>query len=280
MSQASRSESRPLISIRDGCFGYRGRREVLRGVELDVSAGEFWCFLGPNGEGKTTLVKALLGALPPRRGQVVRQLGMFRAGKVSYVPQRLELSPTLPMTVREFVLTGLAGIRADRDSSQRRLDHILQLVGLIRLARQSIWTLSGGQRQRTLVARALIRDPSLLIVDEPTTGLDAASSTAVVQILNQLYTQFRVSIVMVTHDLELAARLATHVAFFRQGRVTAGPVGELLTSEQLQHTFGLQASVRCDETGRRHLDIEETSLEPAAPLDLTASAEPPPGSES
>jgi len=270
MRQDPVPDARPLISLRGVSLGYRGR-EVLRDVELDLSAGDFWCFLGPNGEGKTTLVKALLGALRPRRGRLTRQREMFRAGKVSYVPQRLELSPALPMTVREFVLTGLAGIRGDRESCQRRLDRILQLVGLTKLARQSVWTLSGGQRQRSLVARALIRDPSLLIVDEPTTGLDAASSTAVIQILSELHARFRVSIVLVTHDLDLAARLATHVAFFRQGRVAAGRVEELLTAEQLEQTFRLQASVRRDQTGRYRLDIAERAIEPAGAFMLSAS---------
>ena len=260
MRQESPSETRPLMSLRGVSLGY-GRRDVLRDVDLDVAVGEFWCFLGPNGEGKTTLVKALLGAVRPRRGALRRQREMFRAGKVSYVPQRIELSPTLPMSVREFVLSGLAGIRADRESRQRRLNHILELVALTRLARQSVWSLSGGQRQRTLVARALIRDPSLLIVDEPTTGLDATSASAVVEILSELYATFGVSVVLVTHDLDMAARLATHVAFFRRGRVTSGRADDLLTSEQLEETFGLTASVSRDGEGRLRLDRSHSASE-------------------
>ncbi len=274
MPTTNPSGARPLISLRNVSLGYSGR-EVLRDVELDISAGEFWCFLGPNGEGKTTLVKALLGALRPRRGELVRQREMFRAGKVSYVPQRLELSPVLPMTVREFVLTGLAGIRADNEISRKRLDHILHLVGLTRAARQSIWTLSGGQRQRVLVARALIRDPSLLIVDEPTTGLDASSSAAVVQILKELYTEFGVSVVLVTHDLNMAARLATCVAFFRQGRVTSGPIKDLLTPEQLEAAFGLTASVSQSVDGGYRLDVSQPSLELVTPVTMPGSRREP-----
>ncbi|MEM1099407.1 MAG: ATP-binding cassette domain-containing protein, partial [Planctomycetota bacterium] len=102
----------PLLSLQQATLGYGGRA-VLKDVSFDIHPGEFWCFLGPNGEGKTTLIKSLLGALRPQRGLVRRQGKMFRAGKVSYVPQRLELNPVLPTSVREFVLSGLAGVKSD-----------------------------------------------------------------------------------------------------------------------------------------------------------------------
>jgi len=248
-------ERRPLLSLRRTTLGY-GRRVVLREIDLDIHAGELWCLLGPNGEGKTTLVKALLGALRPRSGTIVREPGMFRAGKVSYVPQRLELNPTLPMSVREFVLSGLAGIRTDASSRERRLGRVLELVGLTRSARQSVWALSGGQRQRASVARALVRDPSMLVVDEPTTGLDAASSAGVIGTLRELHAEYGVTIVLVTHDLATASRLATHVAFFRHGRVVAGSKDDVLTADHLQATFGVPSSVNRDEHGGYRVELQ------------------------
>lgn len=243
------AEAGPLLSLEDASLGYGGR-SVLRGVTMDVHAGEFWCFLGPNGEGKTTLIKSLLGALRPQRGAVRRQGRMFRAGKVSYVPQRLELNPVLPTSVREFVLSGLAGVRSDAGMRANRLKRVLDLVGLSTAQRRNYWTLSGGQKQRALVARALVRDPSLLIVDEPTAGLDFAAVNAVLSVMRGLYRDFHVTVVFVTHDLDIAAEHATHLAFLRGGTVVAGPKEEVLTADRLEETFGVPVSVERDAAGR------------------------------
>ncbi|MEM7626389.1 MAG: metal ABC transporter ATP-binding protein [Planctomycetota bacterium] len=242
-------QDKPLLSLRQATLGYGGRA-VLEDVSFDVNAGQFWCFLGPNGEGKTTLIKALLGALRPQRGAVLRQAKMFRSGKVSYVPQRLELNPVLPTSVREFVLSGLAGVRSDATKRRNRLARVLELVGLGASHKRNYWTLSGGQKQRALVARALVRDPGLLIVDEPTAGLDFAAVEAVLTVMRELYRDFNVTVVFVTHDLNIAAEHATHLAFFRNGRVVAGPKNEVLTAERLHATFGVPVAVQQDGDGR------------------------------
>ncbi len=253
-----------LLSLQSATLGYGGRA-VLSEVTFDIHPGEFWCFLGPNGEGKTTLIKALLGALRPQRGVVRRQGAMFRAGKVSYVPQRLELNPVLPTSVREFVLSGLAGVRADATKRANRLKRVLELVGLGASQRRNYWTLSGGQKQRALVARALVRDPSLLIVDEPTAGLDFAAVEAVLGVMRGLYRDFNVTVVFVTHDLNIAAEHATHLAFFRNGQVVAGPKEQVLTGERLRATFGVPVSVERDEHGRFRVgEAREYARRPAA----------------
>lgn len=239
----------PLLSLQSATLGYGGRA-VLEDVSFDIHTGQFWCFLGPNGEGKTTLIKALLGALRPQRGAVMRQVKMFRAGKVSYVPQRLELNPVLPTSVREFVLSGLAGVSSNGVKRQYRLDRVLELVGLGASQRRNYWTLSGGQKQRALVARALVRDPKLLIVDEPTAGLDFAAVGAVLKVMRELYRDFGVTVVFVTHDLNIAAEHGTHLAFFRHGRVVAGPKDEVLTPDRLHATFGVSVAVDRDAEGR------------------------------
>lgn len=251
-SNATTSPNAPLFSLIKATLGY-GRRAVLSGVEFDIKAGEFWCFLGPNGEGKTTLIKALLGALRPQRGVVYRQAKMFRAGKVSYVPQRLELNPMLPTSVREFVLSGLSGVRSNATTRRHRLERVLELVGLSGSEKCNYWTLSGGEKQRALVARALIRDPGLLIVDEPTAGLDYAAVEAVLKTMRELYTRFSVTVVFVTHDLSIAAEHATHLAFFRNGQVVAGPKNEVLTAKRLHATFGVPVSLKRGENGRFHI---------------------------
>lgn len=246
---SKRVAEKPLISLQNAALGYGGRA-VLQGVSFDIHAGQFWCFLGPNGEGKTTLIKSLLGAIRPQRGAVLRQAKMFRAGKVSYVPQRLELNPVLPTSVREFVLSGMAGVRSNAMKRTSRLNRVLDLVGLGASHKRNYWTLSGGQKQRALVARALVRDPGLLIVDEPTAGLDFAAVKAVLNVMQELYRDFGVTVVFVTHDLNIAAEHATHLAFLRQGKVVAGPKEQVLTAERLHATFGVPIDVHRDDDGR------------------------------
>ena len=243
-----------LLSLRRATLGY-GRHVVLRNVDLDIEPGQFWCLLGPNGEGKTTLIKVLLGALRPKKGIVHRQKQLFRGGQVSYVPQRLELNPALPTSVREFVLGGVAGLKTFGQQRRQRLTRVLELVGLShRFERHNYWTLSGGQKQRALVARALIRDPKLLIIDEPTAGLDFAAAQAVLDVLADLHHTYQVTIVFVTHDLPIAADQASHVALFRGGAVTAGTKAEVLTSAGLQRTFGVPIRVDPLPDGRLRID--------------------------
>lgn len=237
-----------LISLEQVTLGY-GRRVVLRDVEISIEPGQFWCFLGPNGEGKTTLIKALLGAVKPMRGKIRRKDWLFRRRKVSYVPQRLDLNPALPMSVREFVLTGMAGLSSSKSASESRLDRSLELVGLRGFREKNYWTLSGGQKQRTLVARALVRDPRLLIVDEPTAGLDFAAIESVLKVMRDLYREYGVTVVFVTHDLDIAAEHATHLAFFRNGKVTAGPKETVLTDESLHTTFGVPVLLERTDAG-------------------------------
>ena len=257
-------DDKPLLSLRSASLGYGGR-SVLNDVSFDIHAGEFWCFLGPNGEGKTTLIKSLLGAIRPQRGAVLRQAKMFRTGKVSYVPQRLELNPVLPTSVREFVLSGLAGVSSDAVKRRNRLTRVLDLVGLGASHKRNYWTLSGGQKQRALVARALVRDPQLLIVDEPTAGLDFAAVEAVLNVMQELYRDYGVTVVFVTHDLNIAAEHATHLAFFRGGQVVAGPKDEVLTAERLHATFGVPVGVERDDNGRYQIgQMRSGALTPGA----------------
>ncbi len=253
-----------LVLFHGAQLGYRGRA-VLRDVDLEVQSGEFWCFLGPNGEGKTTLIKAMIGGLRAQRGFVLRDRTIFGRGHVSYVPQELDLNPVLPTSVREFVTSGLAGIPVRGIDETRRLQRVLELVGLDASRRQNFWTLSGGQRRRALVARALIRDPKLLICDEPTAGLDYAAADAVSRILRDLNEQYRMTVVFVTHDIQLAVDHATHLAFFRKGRVIAGPVQSVLDEATLSATFGMPISVDRLERNRYRIGHHTGDGTAAAP---------------
>ena len=241
--------AKPILALERVKLGYAGTA-VLSDVSFCVMPGEFWCFLGPNGEGKTTLIKALLGALRPSRGRISRDPAVFRKGRVSYVPQRLALNPVFATSVREFVLTGLTGVRTIGDQPRRRLERVLEIVGLGASRSRNYWTLSGGQKQRALLARALIRDPRVLIIDEPTAGLDFAASQAVLNVLADLHAAYGVTVVFVTHDLGIASRHATHAALFRGGFVSAGLLAEVFHSQSLAHTFGVPIPVTHDAAGR------------------------------
>jgi ABC-type Mn2+/Zn2+ transport system ATPase subunit len=229
-------------------LGY-GQRVVLAHVDWQMRAGEFWFFLGPNGEGKTTLLRAILGMVRPQAGELWVHPELGQRERIGFVPQRCDINPTLPTTVREFVLLGLVGIDADRREAAGRLAWALERVGLGGLAAKDYWSLSGGQRQRALVARALVRRPSVLILDEPTNGLDVAAEDAVLRLLADLNRQEQQTLLFVTHNLAIAARYATHVALFHSGEVIAGPRPEVLNRHTLQRIYGVAVEIASNPSG-------------------------------
>lgn len=218
-------------------LGY-GAHTVLRDVTFEVGLGEVWFFLGPNGGGKTTLMKAILGLLPPQAGSLWLHPEFARRDKTGFVPQRCDLNPSLPTTVREFVLLGLVGTTVSRKEQRARLTWALEKMNLLELAERNYWFLSGGQRQRTLVARALVRRPTLLVLDEPTNNLDLPTEDALLQLLVSLNQEEQQTLLFVTHDLALAARYATHIALLHEGQVLAGPHSQVLTPTNLAKMYG------------------------------------------
>jgi ABC-type Mn2+/Zn2+ transport system ATPase subunit len=223
-----------LLDMRDVTLGYGGR-PVLAHVTLQVRRGEFWFVLGPNGSGKTTLLRAILDILPARAGTVHTRV---RREQTGFVPQRCDLNPALPTTVREFVLLGTVGVRTTRSDEAEQLEWALARTGLAGMGRHDYWSLSGGQRQRALVARALVRRPSFLILDEPASNLDRVSEESLLRLLAELNRAENVTLLFVTHDIDLAARYATHVALAGAGTVLAGRCAEVLTPAHLTRAFG------------------------------------------
>ena len=240
-------------------LGY-GQHQVLNEVDLEVRPGEFWFFLGPNGAGKTTLLKALLGEIRPQRGRILTDPEFFRRDNLGFVPQRCDLNPTLSTTVREFVLLGLVGIRANRQDREDRLASALEKAGLMGLSARDYWSLSGGQRQRALVARALVRRPRILFLDEPSRGLDLAAEEALMQSLTDLNRQESLTVLFVTHDLTLAARYASHVALFHNGQVQGGPISDIMTPDRLQFTYGIPVSVAQGGPGQVTISMGRESM--------------------
>jgi ABC-type Mn2+/Zn2+ transport system ATPase subunit len=232
-----------VLAFRNASLGYAGR-PVLRDVSLEIRPKEFWFVLGPNGTGKSTLLHAALGSLRPLAGAVERAPGV-----AGFVPQRSDPNPTLPTTVREFVGLGFAGLDLDRAERDRRLAASLADVGLGGFERRSLHALSGGERQRALVARALVRRPTLLLVDEPTNHLDPVAEDALLRAVCDFHCREGITIVFVTHDLALAGKYGTHAALLAGGEVRSGPVAQVLTPDELKRSFGAPFEVSKDAAG-------------------------------
>ncbi len=226
----------PLIQTQGLRLGY-GSRCVLDHLDLCIRVGESWFLLGPNGTGKTSLLKALLGILPPKGGKILIHPRLARRDRIGFVPQGLDLNPSLPTTVREFVRLGLVGIRVSRKEQAERLFWALEMVGLDGMAKTSYWSLSGGQRQRALVARTLVRRPILLIMDEPTNGLDLTAETALLDYVTKLNRDTGLTILCVSHNLATAARYGNHVVLFHEGTAEAGPAADMLTADSVERVF-------------------------------------------
>lgn len=178
----------------------RGTQEILRGIDFHVGAGEIVTVLGPNGSGKSTLIRALIGLEPLTAGQVTRQAGL----RIGYVPQRLHIDAALPMTVRRFL--SLPHRVSDAEAASA-----LSRTGVAGLQHRQIAALSGGQLQRVLLARALLARPEILILDEPTQGLDQPGEAAFYRLLEEVRAETGAAVLMVSHDLHVVMRASDRV---------------------------------------------------------------------
>ena len=177
-----------------------GGRRVLHDVHMDLERGEIVTIVGPNGSGKTTLLRVLIGAIQPDRGRVQRAPGL----RFGYVPQRLDLDPTLPITPRRFL--GLP-----RRQHHSAITAALERTGALPLQHQPLTSLSGGQFQRVLLARALLSDPQLLLLDEPTQGLDQPATAAFYTLIADLREELGCAVLMVSHDLHVVMQASDRV---------------------------------------------------------------------
>jgi len=177
-----------------------GSRRILRDVDLSVRRREIVTVVGPNGSGKTTLLKVLIGAQPPSEGVVVREAGL----KIGYVPQRLAIDQAMPLTVARWL--GLSGSTAKESRLQ-----IAERVGISALLEQQMTSLSGGEFQRALLAQALLVRPDLLVLDEPTQGLDQPAVASFYRLIEDVREDLDCAVLMVSHDLHVVMRSSDHV---------------------------------------------------------------------
>jgi ABC-type Mn2+/Zn2+ transport system ATPase subunit len=241
-----------LIGFADVALGYR-RHAVLSGLTFAVHDNEFFGIVGANGSGKTTILRAMLGILAPLRGRI-RYAGGATRRRFGYVPQRAFVDELFPLTALDIVLMGRYGLlpagrrpgERDRRIAQEQLAH----VGIGDLAARRFRDLSGGQKQRVLFARALASEPRVLLMDEPTDGMDLAGQQAILDLITRLRSETGITIVYVTHRLNELANFADRLLLLHDDRLRVGTVGELLTPAVLHEMYGVDAHV-AHVAGRR-----------------------------
>jgi zinc transport system ATP-binding protein len=236
---------RPFVELEGVGVSY-GEVRVLDGINLTVEPGDFLGIIGPNGSGKTTLLRVMLGLLVPQEGSV-RLFGQPPASfrewrRVGYVPQRAVLDPSLPVTVQEVVASGLVAslslLQRIGRAQRARVTEALARLGMEAHARARIGALSTGQQQRVLIARALVSDPELIILDEPTGGVDPEAQTSFYASLHHLNREREVTLVLVSHDIGVVAKEVTKLACLNRRLIFHGRPGDFLSDAALTALYG------------------------------------------
>jgi zinc/manganese transport system ATP-binding protein/zinc transport system ATP-binding protein len=232
----------PLLALEGVGAGYHGTA-VFSGLTLDIEAGAFVAVVGPTGSGKTTLLKVMLGALAPFAGHVLLKGEIFggaNRARVGYVPQRTATDAYFPVTVEQVILMGLRGRRLPpwpTVEERRTAAALADRLGIAGVLRHHICDISGGQQQRAFLARALVSSPTILVLDEPTAGVDMRTQREVLRLLDEL-NRDGITIVMTTHDLNAVAVHLPEVLCFNHGLIARGPPASVFTDAVLAATFG------------------------------------------
>ncbi|MFI5310676.1 MAG: metal ABC transporter ATP-binding protein [Gemmatimonadales bacterium] len=231
-----------LVRFDRATLGY-GRQPVLSDISFDIPSGDFLGLVGPNGAGKTTILRAILGSLEPMRGTVTVEPGL----RFGYVPQRDSVAYGFPLKVLDVVMMGRydrIGLgrrpkKEDRKLALKALDH----VGIADLAERPLASLSGGQKQRTLIARALVGDPTMLVLDEPTNGMDLVSTTQILGLVRELHERDSLTVLMVSHALNEVANYVDRIALVLEGAFQIGAVDDIMTESTLSSMYGIAVDV-------------------------------------
>ncbi|SHE75893.1 metal ABC transporter ATP-binding protein [Streptoalloteichus hindustanus] len=242
-------DGRPLVRLRSARLAY-GPRVLWDGLDLDVAPGEFLAVLGPNGSGKTSLMRVLLGLRPLSSGTV--EIGGEAAHRgsrrIGYVPQQRAVDPTLAVRGRDLVGLGWdghhwgLGLRG-RAERRRRVDAALAAVGATRYADRPVGLLSGGEQQRLRVAQALVADPDVLLCDEPLLSLDLAHQRMVSELVARRAREHGTAVLFVTHEINPVLPLVDRVLYLVNGRFRIGPPDEVMTSATLSELYGTPVQV-------------------------------------
>ena len=220
-----------------------GRQVLFVDTSFQLNPGEKVGLVGPNGAGKTTILRALLGSLQPLGGTVTRSPTL----RFGYVPQRDQVDYNFPLKVLDVVLMGRydrIGLGRRPTDADRKLAHeALEHVGIDRLADRPLADLSGGQKQRTLIARALVGDPNVLVLDEPTNGMDLVATTQILGLVRELHDRDGLTVLMVSHALNEVANYVERIALVVEGGFRIGTTDEIMTEQALSEMYGIPVEV-------------------------------------
>jgi len=241
------ASSQPIIRFDHASFGFTGVI-ALKDLTLTIAAGEFVGVIGPNGSGKTTLCRAVLGLMAPVEGHLhifdcaCDELRCHHRAKIGYLPQKGVVDRNFPVTVLETVMMGRYGAMglfrrpgtSDRAIAMESLAH----VGMERHKDSALGHLSGGQQQRVFIARALAQQPQVLLLDEPTTGLDITTQHNVIELIEHLHQELGLTVLLVTHDINMIRTRVDRLVLLKTRLYAAGPPADVLKAEILREVYG------------------------------------------
>lgn len=241
--------SEKIVELKDVCLTVDGV-PVLEHIGFSVSAGQIVTLIGPNGAGKTTLLKTVLGVVKPDSGSVWRKEGL----KTGYVPQKINLPRAIPLTVERF-------LRLDGDYPASKLREVLELTGIARLAGHGVHPLSGGETQRLLLARTLLKDPDLLVLDEPAQGLDPVGEERFYALLETLNGDRNCAILMVSHDLHVVMAKTHRVLCVNRHICCSGLPEEVVDRPEYLRLYGERPTLAVYRHRHDHKHLPDGSVE-------------------
>lgn len=236
------------LSVKDLDFSYNGKK-VLHDIELDVRGGEILSLIGPNGSGKSTLLRCLNGLLKPNKGsvkldgkEVVEYDPLELSRKIAYVPQ-IEVK-SFPKSVFDTILMGRRPYMSWKPSKRdlESVNEMIEIMNMENYALRDINKLSGGQRQKVFIARAIVQEPEILLLDEPTSNLDLKHQ---LEVLNMIKKQADkgISVVLAIHDLNMAVRYSSRVVLLREGRIHESGELDIITEKNIQDVYGVKVFI-------------------------------------
>ena len=238
----------PVVSLPGASLAF-GQRTLWEGLDLDINPGEFFAVLGPNGSGKTTFLKVLLGLQELTTGTAVLAGQPVERGnrRIGYVPQQKSFDPDTPLRARDLVALGVDGhrwgIRLGGAKVNRKVDELLELVGATDYAKVPVGQLSGGEQQRLRVAQALATDPKVLLCDEPLLSLDLQHQQGVSALINKQCREADSAVVFVTHEINPIMDYVDRVLYLAGGRFRVGTPAEVMTTEVLSDLYDSHVEV-------------------------------------
>lgn len=241
------SPREPIIRFDHASFGF-SNLIALKDISLSISEGEFIGVIGPNGSGKTTLCRAVLGLLAPVEGHLhifdcaCDELRCHHRAKIGYLPQKGVVDRNFPVTVFETVMMGRYGalglLKRPGKKDQDMARDALEQVGMGAHKDSALGLLSGGQQQRVFIARALAQQPRVLILDEPTTGLDITAQHNVIELVQHLHHELKLTVLLITHDINMIRSKVDRLVLLKTRLFAAGPPSEVLKPEILHQVYG------------------------------------------